>query len=185
MTVTALVAWCWCWYSGTHYRPREQWPVSPAQPSPAQPSVPIMTMVMMMMVSPHAVPGPGHDNNTQCSARTCVPTLHRPHRPARPCPAHLPYKVTWAGLLGSPHSNAHFPSPAQMCSTMGWWQPPTVGTLAPSPAQHSQAQPTFPFTVVFSDTGSSSRASAVLPRVTFLPNTVIRSSQGQPGPAAK
>ena len=96
-----------------------------------------------MMVSPHAVPGPGHDNNTQCSARTCVPTLHRPHRPARPCPAHLPYKVTWAGLLGSPHSNAHFPSPAQMCSTMGWWQPPTVGTLAPSPAQPGTANFSF------------------------------------------
>ena len=168
------------------------------QPSPAQPSVPIMTMVMvMMMVSPHAVPGPGHDNNTQCSARTCVPTLHRPHRPARPCPAHLPYKVTWAGLLGSPHSNAHFPSPAQMCSTMGWWQPPTVGTLAPSPAQPSpakpsQAQPTFPFTVVFSDTGSSSRrgwecsfTSCHLPSKYGDQVQPGQASQGQPGPAVK
>ena len=136
------------------------------------------------MVSPHAVPGPGHDNNTQCSARTCVPTLHRPHRPARPCPAHLPYKVTWAGLRARRIPTHTFP--AQPRCAPPWaggnhqrsepWPP-----AQPSPAQHSQAQPTFPFTVVFSDTGSSSRASAVLPRVTFLPNTVIRSSQASRG----
>ena len=63
---------------------------------------------------------------------------------------------------------------------MGWWQPPTVGALAPSPAQ-----PTFPFTVVFSDPGSSQQqqqaASAVLPRVTFLLRVAKYGDQVQPG----